>query len=170
MASPIIKFKRSSVASKRPTLSNLELGEAALNTYDGKLFVRQDTGGVGIGTTITLVNPWNENFGATGISYVGNVNVTGIHTATSFVGDGSLLTNIVASNDFGILQGDFRIGVGFTDFKFTGAVYRVLLGREIQSLLTFLPAQLRDKLRHLRASQLNLPLPMDMVLGLLMYI
>ena len=128
MASPIIKFKRSSVASKRPTLSNLELGEAALNTYDGKLFVRQDTGGVGIGTTITLVNPWNENFGATGISYVGNVNVTGIHTATSFVGDGSLLTNIVASNDFGILQGDFRIGVGFTDFKFTGAGVSSIVG------------------------------------------
>lgn len=57
MANPKIKFKRSAVASKRPSLSNLELGELALNTYDGKLFTVQDTGGVGIATTVTLINP-----------------------------------------------------------------------------------------------------------------
>ncbi len=75
MASPKIKFKRSSVASKRPTLSNLELGEVALNTYDGKLFLRQDTGGVGIATTITSVNPWQESYGGGTITYDGNVNL-----------------------------------------------------------------------------------------------
>ena len=62
MASPIIKLKRSAVAGKRPTLANLPLGEIALNTYDGKLFVRQDTSGVGIATTVRTVNPWSENF------------------------------------------------------------------------------------------------------------
>ena len=73
MANPKVKFKRSSVASKRPTLSNLELGELALNTYDGKLFTRQDTGGVGIATTVTLVNPWDENYGGKSITYSGIV-------------------------------------------------------------------------------------------------
>ena len=29
---------------------------------DGKLFVRQDTSGVGIATTVRTVNPWSENF------------------------------------------------------------------------------------------------------------
>lgn len=62
MTPPIIKLKRSAVAGKRPTLANLPLGEIALNTYDGRIFVKQDTGGAGIGTTVTLVNPWSENF------------------------------------------------------------------------------------------------------------
>lgn len=91
MANPKVKFKRSSVANKRPTLVNLELGELALNTYDGKLFTKQDTGGVGIATTVTLVNPWNERYGGGGITY------TGLVTATSFYGDGSNLTGVASS-------------------------------------------------------------------------
>jgi len=39
-----VKIKRSSVASKVPTTSDLELGELALNTYDGKLFTKKDDG------------------------------------------------------------------------------------------------------------------------------
>lgn len=75
MANPKIKFKRSSVAGKRPSLANVELGEIALNTYDGKLFLKQDTSGVGIGTTVTLVNPWTESYGSGTITYGGNVNL-----------------------------------------------------------------------------------------------
>ena len=107
MASPKIKFKRSAVAGKRPTLNNLELGEIALNTFDGKLFSIQDTGGVGIATTVYTINPWNENFGGSAISYSGNVNIAGVTTlgivtgatsvqATKFYGDGSSLTGINA--------------------------------------------------------------------------
>lgn len=80
MASPKIKFKRSAVASKRPSLGSLELGELALNTYDGKLFTRRDTSGVGIATTVSTINPWTENYGSSGISYDGNISVTGIST------------------------------------------------------------------------------------------
>ena len=36
MADPIIKFKRSAVAGKKPTIEQLPLGELAINTYDGK--------------------------------------------------------------------------------------------------------------------------------------
>ena len=46
MATPY-RFKRSAVAGKRPTLTDLELGEIALNTYDGKLYAERETGGVG---------------------------------------------------------------------------------------------------------------------------
>ena len=92
MANPKIKFKRSSVASKRPTLNNLELGELALNTYDGKLFTVQDTGGVGIATTVTLINPWIESYGGGTITYngsatigqqltVNNIQATGVTTS-----------------------------------------------------------------------------------------
>jgi len=75
MSNPKIKFKRSSVHQKRPSLVHLEAGELGLNTFDGKLFTRQDTSGVGIGTTITLINPWNEHFGSGTIDYIGTVGI-----------------------------------------------------------------------------------------------
>ena len=83
MANPKVKFKRSSVANKRPTLANLETGELALNTYDGKLFTKQDTGGVGIATTVTLVNPWDENYGGESITYAG-IQTSGGGTTTDY--------------------------------------------------------------------------------------
>jgi len=51
-----IKIKRSSVSGKVPTTSQLELGELAVNTYDGKLYTKKDDGTasvVEIGTGIT---------------------------------------------------------------------------------------------------------------------
>ena len=120
MADPIIRLKRSAVAGKRPTLANLPLGEVALNTYDGRLFVRQDTGGVGIATTIRAVNPWSENFQSGGehsIYYDGGdvgigtqiptstLDVNGTVKATSFVGDGSGITGLVHSQVTGVITG-----------------------------------------------------------------
>lgn len=39
-----IRLKRSAVAGKVPTTSDLSLGEVGMNTYDGALFMRRDTG------------------------------------------------------------------------------------------------------------------------------
>tara|TARA_A100001011_G_scaffold131480_1_gene138554 strand:+ start:5627 stop:6172 length:546 start_codon:yes stop_codon:yes gene_type:complete len=76
MASPNIKFKRSSVAGKSPSLANIELGEIAMNTFDGDLYIRHDQSSVGVATTVTRINPWNEPNGVgAGISYSGNVRV-----------------------------------------------------------------------------------------------
>ena len=80
MATPY-RFKRSAVAGKRPTLTDLELGEIALNTYDGKLYAERNTGGVGIADTVALLNPWEETYGGGSIEYVGTV------TATTYTGD-----------------------------------------------------------------------------------
>ena len=55
MATPI-RIKRSAVAGKRPTTEQLQLGELALNFYDGKVFLKQDTGGVGVGTRVISIN------------------------------------------------------------------------------------------------------------------
>jgi hypothetical protein len=38
------KLKRSAVAAKVPTTGDLQLGELALNTYDGKLYTKKDNG------------------------------------------------------------------------------------------------------------------------------
>jgi len=80
MATPF-RIKRSAVAGKRPELTDVALGELALNTYDGNLYVEQDTGGVGIGTTVTLLTPWQEQFGKDEIQY------TGVVSATTYYGD-----------------------------------------------------------------------------------
>ena len=80
MATPY-RFKRSAVAGKRPTLADLELGEIALNTYDGKLYAERETNGVGIADTVALLNPWEETYGGGSIEYVGTV------TATTYTGN-----------------------------------------------------------------------------------
>jgi hypothetical protein len=54
MATPI-RIKRSAVAGKKPTTEQLQLGELAVNFYDGKVFFKQDTQGVGIGTRIVEI-------------------------------------------------------------------------------------------------------------------
>lgn len=41
---PTILFKRSSTPSAVPTTSNLALGEIGINTYDGRLFTKKDSG------------------------------------------------------------------------------------------------------------------------------
>lgn len=39
-----IELKRSSVPGKVPTISQLDLGELAINTYDGRVYFKKDTG------------------------------------------------------------------------------------------------------------------------------
>lgn len=40
----LIKLKRSAVAGRVPTTSDLQLGEVGMNTYDGALYMLRDTG------------------------------------------------------------------------------------------------------------------------------
>ena len=61
MATPI-RIKRSAVAGKRPTTEQLQLGELAVNFYDGKVFFKQDTNGVGIGTRIVEIGAGSTSF------------------------------------------------------------------------------------------------------------
>lgn len=55
MSTPI-RVKRSSDPGKIPTLDQLQLGELAVNVYDGKLFLKQDQGTVGVGTRIVEIS------------------------------------------------------------------------------------------------------------------
>ena len=115
MANPKIFIRRSATPNKVPTSDQLALGELAINTNDGKLYLEKDPNGVGIGTTVVCVNPFNVGVGS--LSYdinftAGDVGIgtddvstavgtnntavlaAGIVTAYKFYGDGSALTGI----------------------------------------------------------------------------
>jgi len=54
MATPI-RIKRSAVPAKPPVNNDLLFGELGLNTFDGRVFLKQDQGKLGIGTRIVEV-------------------------------------------------------------------------------------------------------------------
>ena len=83
MANPVIRVKRSSVVGKVPQPSQLERGELAVNSYDGKVYIVKDQFSVGIATTTTTVNPWLETGVGVGLSYSGDVKIVGILTVGS---------------------------------------------------------------------------------------
>jgi hypothetical protein len=80
-----IKLKRSSIAGKVPTTSQLEAGELAINTVDGKLYFERDDSTIqSIVTTNALIT--------------GSLNINGPITGSSFKGDGSAITGVVTSS------------------------------------------------------------------------
>ena len=54
MATPI-RIKRSSVPTKKPTNNDLLFGELGLNTFDGRVFLKQDQGKLGVGPRVIEV-------------------------------------------------------------------------------------------------------------------
>ena len=100
----IVKLRRSAVAGKKPTNSQLELGELSINTTDGKVYFAK-SGSLG---------PSIEELVSTNTVNTGSIFLTGNVTASyfsgSFIGDGTGLYNVPASGVTG-LQLD-QIGSG----------------------------------------------------------
>ena len=82
-----VKLKRSSVAKKVPTTSDLELGELAMNTVDGKVYFEKNDGSPSVQTILT-----------TSSQTTGSIELTGAVTASAFSGDGSKITGITAED------------------------------------------------------------------------
>ena len=87
--SQIVKLRRSSVSGQKPTNSNLQLGELALNTTDGKVYMAK-SGSLGP-TVEELITTNTVNTGS--ISLSGSINVIGDEKIT-----GSL--NVSGSSNF----------------------------------------------------------------------
>ena len=73
-----IKLRRSATSGAQPTTSQLELGELALNTYDGKVYMKKSVGGT---ESIVEVSGGGGS-GATGTMYTDEFSGTG--SATDF--------------------------------------------------------------------------------------
>ncbi len=83
----VLKLKRTAVQGKVPTTSSLELGELAVNTYDGKIYFEKDNG-----------TPSVQSVLVTDATITGSLNLIGAITASYFKGDGSQITNLPASD------------------------------------------------------------------------
>jgi hypothetical protein len=121
-----IILKRSSLPGKVPDTGSLNLGELAINTYDGKVFLRRSgsiesiqeiittnvtntgsitltqTGSFGELVTITDANIGNDLYVTNDIITNGSIDALGAITASVisaslFIGDGSELTGVTAS-------------------------------------------------------------------------
>lgn len=79
----VLKLKRTAVQGKVPTTTSLELGELAINTYDGRIFFEKDNG-----------TPSIQSVVVTDAVITGSINLTGAVTASYFKGDGSQITNL----------------------------------------------------------------------------
>ena len=117
-----IKLKRSATSGAIPTTSSLALGEVAINTYDGKMYIKKDVGG-----TETVVQ---VGAGADSVSYLEAGMIEYEYTATSnqtsFSGsdDNSATLSYIAESIMvfvnGVLQDD---GVDYTASNGTSVVF-----------------------------------------------
>ena len=82
----IVKLKRTAISGKIPSISNLELGELAMNTYDGRIFFEKSSSEESIQEILTTnSHPY---------AVTGSIYLNGAVTASHFKGDGSQLTNL----------------------------------------------------------------------------
>jgi len=112
----IVKLKRSSTKGNVPTTTQMELGELAINTNDGKLYFERNDGSATIQTILTsnTISPITGSFqvsssadfaiGVTGSLKASNTGsfgyllADGNITASTYYGDGSGLTGVTASD------------------------------------------------------------------------
>ena len=84
MAENRIKLKRTSTATRVPSISDLRLGELAMNTFDGKLFFLKNDGTDSLESIVT-----------TNAEITGSVNLTGgITSSTSIIENDSPSTDM----------------------------------------------------------------------------
>ena len=85
MAENRIKLKRTGTAAKVPNISDLRLGELAINTFDGKLFFLKNDGSDSLESIVT-----------TNAEITGSVNLNGsITSSAAIISNDSPSTNLL---------------------------------------------------------------------------
>ena len=135
MATPI-RIKRSAVPGKRPQVTDLQVGELALNTYDAEL--------------VTLRDRFSQ---------------TGISTEVVRIGAGATVTNVIyvtkdgSDNNTGLKLGDAKSSIaGAVAISTTGSIIRVSAGSYVENNPIKLPSQVSivgDSLREVSITPQN---------------
>lgn len=73
-----VQLKRSAIASKVPLTTDLALGEIAINTYDGKIFIKKDNGT----QSIVEIGAGGGGGGATNLTYAANTSAVTVNSDT----------------------------------------------------------------------------------------
>jgi hypothetical protein len=117
MATPKIRIKRTSVPGKFPTIEQLDLGELAINTFEGKLFLKKSQDGtesiVDVGSLSSLAGnngefQFNDNgeYGASpNLTWDGfNVTATNLRIEGTLTASGSTGNpgNVLATTGAGV--------------------------------------------------------------------
>lgn len=123
----LLKFKRSAVSGKVPALADLELGELAINTFDGKLYLRKDNGtasivevGAGAGSGVLSFNTRTGNVTLTSGDVTGALGYTPANragdtfTGAITVNNGSHQVHIASDGNIEITRSG---GGAYIDFK-----------------------------------------------------
>ncbi len=87
-----IRLRRSSVPGRVPTPEQLQLGEVAINTYDGKLFIKKDDG------TVSLITVGETASIATSASYAITASFAPSATSASYAISASQTDNSISSS------------------------------------------------------------------------
>lgn len=102
----IIKHKRSSTPGKRPTTSDLALGEIAINTHDGKMFFKRDADG-----SLSIVEVGLDQ-SAAGVYYVsksGSDTASGTTLAAAWATLEHAVQNVPRGSTIYLKTGDYTI-------------------------------------------------------------
>ena len=121
-----IKLKRSSSQGVTPGTEDLELGELAVNTYDGKLFLKKNDGSDSIieftpasstGSSVTV----NDSSGTSNSAFFIDYNVSG--DTPELTGDilkRGLLIDVDSSANMGTVDNEHRLYGAYVDVRNTG--------------------------------------------------
>lgn len=97
----VVKLKRTSVQGRIPSISNLELGELAINTHDGRIFFQKDDGTLSIQEILTTNSDNSGSFILTGaisassLSISGDTNIGGNLTLGGNITIGDETTDVI---------------------------------------------------------------------------
>lgn len=99
----VLKLKRTAVNGKTPTTSHLELGELAMNTFDGRIFLKKDSGTPIVNEILTTNTEGsitgslnlNGNITANNITLSGNATIAGNLTLGGNITIGDNVADVV---------------------------------------------------------------------------
>jgi hypothetical protein len=91
----VVKLKRTSVQGRIPSIANLELGELAINTHDGRIFFEKDDGTLSIQEILTTNSQNSGSFNLTGAISASSLSISG----DSFIGGNLTLGGNITIGD-----------------------------------------------------------------------